>query len=207
MSTARGIPEVHAYTTQGRRLSRVYVWQLPVRLVHWTIFFSVIALSLTGWYIHRPYFIAQGPSAYVMGTMRFVHIAPGYMLLAAMIVRIYWFFAGNYWASWKFFLVVNRNQWEVLKDMVKYYTFFRREPSHQVGHNALAGVAYSFVFFLTLVECFTGLVLYSQTRGPGLARTLFGWATQVIDIQYLRLIHYMGMFAFIAFFIHHVTWS
>jgi len=204
MSTARGIPEVHAYTTQGRRLSRVYVWQIPVRLVHWVLFLAIIALSLTGWYIHQPYFISRGFSAYVMGTMRFVHILAGYIFLAAVMVRLYWFIAGNYWASWKFFIPVNRKQFQALKEMIKYYTFFRREPVHQVGHNALAGFAYACIFLVMLAEGFTGLVLYSQTRGPGLARTLFGWATQIMDIQYLRLIHFLGMFAFIAFFIHHV---
>jgi len=99
MSTAKGIPEVHAYTTQGRRLSRVYVWEIPVRLVHWVIFLAIIALSLTGWYIHQPYFIARGSSAYVMGAMRFVHILAGFIFLAAVMVRLYWFVAGNYWAS------------------------------------------------------------------------------------------------------------
>jgi Ni,Fe-hydrogenase I cytochrome b subunit len=27
---------------------RIYVWELPVRLVHWVLFFSIIILSVTG---------------------------------------------------------------------------------------------------------------------------------------------------------------
>lgn len=88
--------------------------------------------------------------------------------------------------------------------MIKYYTFFRREPVHQVGHNALAGLAYSWIFFAMLVEIFTGLALYAQTRGPGIARSLFGWLPRFVDIQWLRFFHYLGLFFVIAFVIHHV---
>jgi Ni/Fe-hydrogenase 1 B-type cytochrome subunit len=206
MATASNrVPEVDAYATFGqRRLARVYVWEIPVRLAHWFIFLSVTTLCLTGWYIHHPFLISRGPSAYTMGNMRFIHILAGYTLLASLAVRGYWALAGNYWANWKWLVPTNREQWKALGRMIKYYTFFRREPVHQVGHNALAGMAYAYIFCAMLVEIFTGLVLYGQTRGPGIARSLFGWAGRIVDIQWLRFIHYLGMFFFIAFVIHHV---
>jgi len=198
-------PEVHGYATfGGRRLARVYVWEVPVRIAHWVIFFSILVLSLTGWYIHRPYLISRSPSAYTMGYMRFVHILTGYILIAAVLVRAYWALAGNYWAHWRWLIPTSRAQWKALGQMIKFYAFFRREPVHQVGHNALAGLAYAWVFFAMLVEIVTGLALYGQTRGPGIARTLFGWLPSLVDIQYLRFFHYLGMFFLIAFFIHHV---
>jgi Ni/Fe-hydrogenase 1 B-type cytochrome subunit len=199
------IPEIHAYATIGqRRLARVYVWEVPVRVAHWLIFFSIVVLCVTGWYIHRPYLISRGPSAYTMANMRFAHILAGYILLAAVLVRAYWALAGNYWANWKWLIPTDRAQWKALREMIKYYTFFRREPFHQVGHNALAGLAYAFIFLVIAAEIFTGLVLYGQTRGPGIARSLFGWAPGLVDIQYLRLIHYLGMFILLGFVIHHV---
>ena len=33
-------------------LERVYVWEMPVRLTHWVLFFSILILSATG-YLHR----------------------------------------------------------------------------------------------------------------------------------------------------------
>jgi Ni/Fe-hydrogenase 1 B-type cytochrome subunit len=185
-------------------LERVYVWELPVRISHWLIFFSIAVLSVTGWYIHSPFVISRGPGAFTMATMRFTHILAGYVFLAAFILRIYWFFAGNYWASWNFFIPTDKQRWKTMGQMAKYYLFLRREPVRQVGHNALAGITYTLVFLIMAWECFSGLVLYSQVRGPGLARTLFGWVPRVIDVQYIRLFHFLGLFALIAFAIHHV---
>lgn len=203
MATTRGIPIV-ADQPPEICLARVYVWQLPVRISHWLIFFAIIALSFTGYYMHNPFMISRAPGTYMMGTMRYIHIISGYIFLAAFMMRVYYFVAGNYWASWRFFIPTDRQRLKTAREMFKYYSFVRREPVRQVGHNALAGLTYSFMFFLMALEILTGLVLYSQVRGPGLARTLFGWLPGIIDIQYLRLFHFLGMFAFIAFAIHHV---
>ena len=203
MATARGIPIV-ADQPPEQCLARVYVWQLPVRISHWLIFFAIIALSFTGYYMHNPFMISRAPTTFMMGTMRYIHIISGYIFLAAFMMRVYYFVAGNYWASWRFFIPTDRQRWKTAREMFKYYSFVRREPVRQVGHNALAGLTYSVIFFLMALEILTGLVLYSQVRGPGLARTLFGWLPGIIDIQYLRLLHFLGMFAFIAFAIHHV---
>lgn len=185
-------------------LTRVYVWELPVRISHWLIFFSITVLAVTGWYIHSPFWISRGAGAFTMATMRFTHLVAGYVFLSAFILRIYWFFAGNYWASWRFFLPTDRQRWKTMGQMTRYYLFLRREPVRQVGHNSLAGITYTLVFLIMAWECFSGLVLYSQVRGPGIAKTLFGWAPLVIDIQYIRLFHFLGLFALIAFAIHHV---
>lgn len=201
--TARGISIV-ADQPPEQCLARVYVWQLPVRISHWLIFFAIVALSFTGYYMHNPFVISRAPTTYMMGTMRYIHIVSGYIFLAAFMMRVYFFVAGNYWANWRFFIPTDRQRLRNAREMFKYYSFVRRQPVRQVGHNALAGLTYSFMFFLMALEILTGLVLYSQVRGPGLARTLFGWLPGIIDIQYLRLFHFLGMFAFIAFAIHHV---
>lgn len=202
-TTARGISVV-AGQPPDQGLECVYVWQLPVRIAHWLIFFTIIALSFTGYYMHNPFIISRARTTYMMGTMRYIHIISGYVLLAAFMMRLYFFVAGNYWASWRFFLPTDRQRLKTFREMLKYYTFVRREPVRDVGHNALAGLTYSVIFFLLSLEIISGLVLYSQVRGPGLARNLFGWVAGIVDIQYLRLFHFLGMFVFIAFATHHV---
>lgn len=185
-------------------LARVYVWELPVRISHWLIVLSIAVLSFTGWYMHSPFVISRGAGNFTMANMRFIHLVAGYVFLAAFILRVYWYFAGNYWASWRFFIPTDRQRWKSMRDMLKYYSFARREPVRQVGHNALAGITYSVIFLIMAWECFSGLVLYSQVRGAGIARTLVGWAPRVVDIQYIRMLHLLGMFALVAFAIHHV---
>jgi Ni/Fe-hydrogenase 1 B-type cytochrome subunit len=50
-------------------LTRVYVWQVPVRVTHWLIALSIIVLSVTGFYIGRPFLTVPGPAGrwFVMG--------------------------------------------------------------------------------------------------------------------------------------------
>ncbi len=40
----------------------VYVWQYPLRLVHWGIVISIAVLSVTGYYIHDPFIVRPDQS-------------------------------------------------------------------------------------------------------------------------------------------------
>jgi Ni/Fe-hydrogenase 1 B-type cytochrome subunit len=185
-------------------LVRVYVWQWPVRIVHWTIAISIAGLSITGMYMHMPYVAVHSNSAWTMGTMRFVHELFGFALLSALILRIYWYFAGNRWSRWGGYFPHTAFQRRRLKGTVRYYTFREKLPMPEVGHNPLAGMFYLGVYFLVAVECLTGLTLYAEVSHNTLARVLTGWLLHMVDIQYLRLTHYLVMFLLIAFFVHHL---
>src|SRR5450759_3809728 len=144
---------------------RVYVWEWPVRIAHWTIFVALIVLSFTGYYIYNPFVIPTGSTAYVMGTMRFIHLLAGFLFLAAFLLRLYWFFRGNRWAHWNQFIPTTRERWKDMYQTAKYYSFCCWRPTLHIGHNALAGAAYTAVFGLTLVEVLTGMALYSHILG------------------------------------------
>jgi Ni/Fe-hydrogenase 1 B-type cytochrome subunit len=188
----------------GHDLVRVYVWEFPVRASHWFIFASVVVLSFTGYYMHNPFLIARSRTAYVMGTMRFIHLVAASVFIAAFLLRMYWFFEGNKWANWRAFLPIRREQWRGIGDMVAYYTFFRRNIVHVIGHNALATATYTVMFFVMFVEILTGLALYSYTVSNRVLSFFIGWLPRLIDISYLRLSHFLIMFAFFIFVIHHV---
>jgi Ni/Fe-hydrogenase 1 B-type cytochrome subunit len=106
----------------------VYVWELPVRLAHWGIVAAVTVLTWTGLYMNHPFLIFPGPRSWTMGTVRFIHELAGFELIGALIVRFYWFFAGNHWARWRQFLPLTRRRWNSLKAMVRYYSFQQRKP-------------------------------------------------------------------------------
>ena len=183
---------------------RVYVWELPVRISHWVIFLSVVVLSFTGYYIHNPFIVAKSTTTFLMATMRFIHVVAGFVFISAFLLRLYWFFMGNNWSSWRAFVPIHRRQWRGMGRMVAYYSFLRKDLVHQVGHNALAAVTYLVMFTFMLIEIITGLTLYTQVRGKWSLGWLFGWLPSVIDIQHIRLAHFCIMFAFFAFVIHHV---
>ena len=182
----------------------VYVWQRPVRLFHWFMVISLLGLTVTGFYMHRPFTVETSPRAWAMGTMRFIHEIFGFVLIATVLMRAYWFFAGNEWARWRAWVPLRRDQWQSIKSMALYYSYQRREPYPEIGHNSLAAACYLAIFFLLIVECVTGLVLFSVVSGSHFLRPIVGWIPHIMDIQYIRLIHYFVMFCFMAFMIHHV---
>ena len=203
------MPETGSPASALRRLPatqlvRTYVWEMPVRVAHWLIFFSFVFLSFTGLYIHRPFLTPTGREPFLMATMRFVHVVSGFVLIGAFALRVYWFFKGNFWARWSAYIPIHRRQWRGMGSMLEYYLFLRFEPRHTGGHNPLAALTYFIVYLLILVQILTGLVLYDRVLGNPVFHQFIGWLPQLIELPYLRLIHYFLMFVFFAFVIFHV---
>jgi len=182
----------------------IYVWEWPVRIFHWIMVLSLVVLSVTGFYMHGPFIVATSPGAWVMGTMRFVHEVSGFVLISVLLLRIYWFFAGNEWARWRAWVPLTKAQWASIRSMLLYYSYRHREPEPEIGHNSLATSTYLVIVCLLIYECVTGLVLYSVVRGSHFLTLLLGWIPQLVRIQYIRASHYFVMFLFMAFVIHHV---
>lgn len=183
---------------------RVYVWELPVRVSHWLGVLCIAVLSFTGYYIHNPFIISRGNTAYMMGTMRFIHLLAGFVFIGVFILRIYWFFRGNHWSRWTAFIPIRRRRWRGMGYMVRYYSFIDKNLQHHVGHNALAGITYTLIFVIMLLEILTGLAMYSQILGNHAFSVFMGWLPRLIDVQTLRLIHFFNMYLFFVFVIHHV---
>ncbi len=204
MATLTKPPAAKVVAIRDPDIVSVYVWERPVRLFHWIMVVSLAVLTITGFYMHRPFLVETSPRAWAMGTMRFVHEIFGFVLIAVLLMRVYWFFAGNEWARWRAWVPLKREQWQSMKSMALYYAYRRREPYPEIGHNSLAAACYLAIVGLLLIECLTGLVLFSVVSGSHFLRPIVGWIPQIIDIQYIRLIHYFIMFCFMAFMIHHV---
>jgi len=180
---------------------RVYVWEVPVRLTHWVNVFAILTLSGTGFYIGNP---VLGGSVYLMAWVRGAHRITAYVFIASIALRTYWAFAGAEWASWRalFPYFGARGRRDLARTFL-YYTFIRRRPPREVGHNALAGATYSLVVTLMLLEILTGFAL--QSFGGGGWRTVaFGWVFSVMSAPAVRLTHHMIMWLLLGFAVHHV---
>ena len=188
-------------------LVRTYVWELPVRIAHWLIFFAFASLSVTGLFIHHPFLLPSGQAPFFMATARFVHVLSGFVLICAFAFRMYWFFKGNFWARWSAYIPIHREQWRGMGSMLEFYAFLRFEPAHRVGHNPLAALTYFVIYLLMLVEILTGLALYSRVVGNPILTQFIGWLPLLVDPQYLRELHYFLMFVFFSFVIFHVYLS
>ncbi len=183
---------------------RVYVWEWPIRFSHWVMVITIISLSITGYYMHAPYVAARGRTAYVMGTMRFVHLVSGFAFLGAILIRMYWFLFANRWSRWNQYIPTTKKRFGNLIAVGKYYGFMAWSPVRYIGHNPMACAAYAVVYAMAIVEILTGFALYSQVLGSKTLNFFVGWIPHLIDIQWIREIHFLIMFGFWMFFIHHI---
>jgi Ni/Fe-hydrogenase 1 B-type cytochrome subunit len=179
-----------------------------VRLTHWIIMFAILILAVTGIYIGRPFFIptGAGDQQFVMGTMKIVHFYTAIVFTLAVLVRVGWMFVGSYYARWHQFVPVGPRRRRDVLGMLKFYTFFSREPPMNVGHNPLAGLTYLAVFALYFVMILTGFGLYSVGAGVSYMK-MWSFLLPVFGgPQTARWIHHITMWLLLGFFAHHI-WS
>ena len=188
-------------------LERIYVWELPVRLSHWLVALSIAVLSATGYYIGHPFISVPGPAGdhFVMGTVRAVHLYAASVFVTAIIVRAYWWFAGNAYARWSEFIPVSSRRFRSLWDAFKFYSFISREPDEYPGHNALAAGSYAMIFAVYGLLIVTGLVLHASEVPPSSPFHVFSaLAPWFFGLPMTRLIHHVAMWVVLIFVVVHL---
>jgi Ni/Fe-hydrogenase 1 B-type cytochrome subunit len=194
---------------------RIYIWQLPVRVAHWLLFFSVLILSATGYYIGHPFISVPGPAKehFAMGTARAIHLYTAIVFTLAVLVRIfYWSFAGNRYARLTEFIPLSRRRLRSFWKTLLYYLFLRRHPDVYPGHDGLAGMTYGIIFATYLVLIATGLALYTVYAPVASPFQVFDFLVPVFNgLQVARLIHHICMWVVLIFAVIHiysaVLWS
>jgi Ni/Fe-hydrogenase 1 B-type cytochrome subunit len=188
-------------------LTRVYVWEAPVRLTHWLIALSIVVLSVTGIYIGRPFLIVPGEARFrfVMGTMKVVHFYAAIVFTLSVFSRVLWMFLGNWYASWKSFIPATARRRRGLLTTFEFYVFALRKPPGFIAHNPLAGMAYVAVFVLYFVMIGTGLGLYAVDAHVESPFRLFSFLVPLFGgAQSARWIHHVVMWLLLGFSVHHV---
>jgi Ni/Fe-hydrogenase 1 B-type cytochrome subunit len=190
-------------------LVRVYVWQAPVRLTHWLLAGSLFVLAATGFYLGHPLGAVPGEASrhFVMGTVKLVHFGAAIVFTLSVLARVAWMFVGNRYARWNQFLPTSGARLRGIFSMAAFYSFLRRDPPHELGHNALAGLVYSAVFALCFVQIVTGLALYGASADVDSPLRVFGGLAPLLGgLQASRFVHHLVMWLLLGFFAHHL-WS
>ncbi|NNE02583.1 MAG: Ni/Fe-hydrogenase, b-type cytochrome subunit [Eudoraea sp.] len=194
-----------------RNFRRVMVWELPVRIFHWLNVLAIIVLIVTGFLIANPPALLSSTEAtdlHSFGVIRFIHFTAAYVFFFVMILRIYWAFVGNRFAHWRAFLPSKRklrNLWHVLRVDV----LLQNEKIHDVknisiGHNSMAIISYLGMFFIALVQIFTGFALYADLSSWFLPK-LFSWVIPLFGGDFMvRTIHHIATWIFIFFSMIHI---
>lgn len=182
----------------------VYVWDPVVRITHWAIFFTILLLSGTGFYLGRP-FASAGTHPFLTGWMKVIHFYGAIAFTMAVVVRIIWMFTGTPWARWSQLLPVTRQRWKDLFLTFKFYVFLRRDPPPCVGHNPLAGATYLVIFGIYLTMILTGFAILAPSAAVDSPARLFGFIAPLFGgLQNLRWVHHVGMYLLLGFMVHHV---
>lgn len=191
---------------------RVYVWERPVRLYHWVTVAGMVTLVATGLLIGTPLAFmstADASSQFWFGTVRMLHFSAGFVVTFALVLRIYWMFAGNRHARWDNFYpltpsILKRQVLGVWKVVEADILQIRVKPYDFVGHNPLAAWSYGGIFLLTIFQIVTGFGLYAPMTTWWFPH-LFAWVVPLMGGDaHVRMWHHLATWAFVMFTMIHV---
>lgn len=157
----------------------VRVWDLPTRLFHWLLLLCVVISFVTG---------------NIGGNAMRYHMLSGYCILALLIFRLIWGFAGSRTSRFAAFV---KGPASVLSYMA---AVFKENAPRSLGHNPLGGWSVVAMLADLLVQVGTGLFASDDilTEGP-----LYGWVSRD-TADFLTGIHLANRFVLIALIAVHI---
>ncbi|HET6305804.1 MAG TPA: cytochrome b/b6 domain-containing protein [Rhodopila sp.] len=155
----------------------VKVWDLPVRLFHWTIVLLILAAWVTQY-----------------ANWMDLHMWIGEAILSLLLFRIVWGFVGSDTARFTRFL---RSPVAALRHLAH---LRRREPDREIGHNAAGG--WMVLVMLALIGVQAGTGLFSNDDGDTEGPLMHVVSKQQSD--WLSHIHYLNFKAIEAVIVLHV---
>lgn len=198
--------------TLTHNFKRVYVWEIPVRLFHWITVLSITILIITGFIIADPPAINANVEAihsYWFGYVRAIHMITAYVLIAVVIVRIYWAFVGNQFANWRNYIPYTKKGFKNIIYVLKVDIFLMRDKEHKlsnisIGHNYFASFSYFIMFLIFIFQAITGLALMSATSAWWFPK-MFQWIVPLMGGEIaVRYFHHILIWIFLAFIVIHV---
>jgi cytochrome b len=124
-------------------MKTIKVWDLFVRVFHWSLAAAVISQLAT----------AEDFTS--------VHATVGYAIIALMILRIIWGFVGSKHARFTDFIYPPADIHAYLKGL------FKGQPRHYIGHNPAGGTMVCILLFFLVLTTLSGLLAYgAEGKGP-----------------------------------------
>lgn len=139
---------------------RILVWDLPVRLFHWSL-----ALSFAIAYLSSE-----------SERWQLIHITSGYVLAALIVFRVIWGFAGSRYARFAEFV---RGP-GAIKDYL--LGLLRLRPPHYTGHNPAGAIAVLALLSLGLLTAASGWATFVEFGGDVLEELHEGAASIMLAI-------------------------
>ena len=214
-----GYVPVRAWAVPGRGHGRLFdyhiVWDLWVRLCHWSWVAAIVVLTVTGYLIANPWWIPAGwaesdDTGFFMGFVRLVHYLAAVVLILVLLIRAWSLSTSKIpydrWHS----LVPFRNR-QQLRNMWRTFTSYlfvrpSQAPTY-FGHNPLQQLTYTSLYVVLIIQIIVGFALWGLYDTSGWFWGLFQWINDLIGTQQTRLVHYVIMWVIILFVPLHVYLS
>lgn len=141
----------------------IKVWDLPVRIFHWSLVLLFIIAYVTN----------------SLGSDYFVyHLWSGYALIILVSFRIVWGLVGTYHARFNHFV---KNPLATARYAL---SVFKKKDKHYLGHNPLGAVMVVVLLIATFVQAITGLFTNDEIFNLG---PLYGYINDELSLQLTSL--------------------
>lgn len=187
-----------------------YVYEAPMRVWHWLNALLVVVLTGTGYYIGTPLpsYTGDPSTVYVMGVIRFAHLAAAWLFTACWVLRLWWAVVGNAYARQVFLPTFWSRRWVAgLRYQIAWNLLLVRRARRYQGLNPLTQLMMLALFVVpSLVLILTGFAMYAEVSGhAGVIYTLFGWMTAITaNTMDLHTIHRLAMWGVLVFMVCHI---
>jgi len=194
-----------------QRKELVYVRNFTNRLLHWTMFFSVMVLLPTGYYIGNPtalYGHGEAYNTFVMADIRLYHFLAAMALDISIMLRFYLAFFSLYHRDWYEVLPFPSRIAGALQ-IIKSYITFKKPPFYR-HVDPFDGLLFLCLHLFMVLQLVTGFHLYVHALpadywwarivhlGTDWVQTVFGGDQQV------RIVHHTMLWIMIAGIIAHI---
>jgi len=159
---------------------RIRVWDLPTRLFHWVLTAMVVFSFTTG---------------KLGGEWLEWHFRSGYVILSLLLFRLFWGFAGSYYARFKNFVPSPARIWRTLQSTDT------APPSVNAGHSEIGTISVYALLLVLLAQGLSGLFSNDGTFNEG------PWVRWVSEATSNRLsaLHYYNHWLMVALVAVHVA--
>ncbi len=190
-----------------------YVWSASVRIIHWTVFISVIVLLLSGLYIaYTPiYIIPDGEpvGTFFMAQIRFIHFVAAVIFDIAIFVSIYLIFFSVFRAAWRDLLPTAGN-FKKFWIQLKYYWRLSGDKIEYEYEDPIDILSFLSFHVLAILLMFTGFALYVASYSvdwwwPDLLHLTTDWVVWLFGgLRNVRTAHHIMWWLILIWVVVHV---
>ncbi len=197
----------------SRKRKIEYEFSSGLRWTHWIRFFTIFALTVTGFYIAYVFVapdVSNKPVLFLNAKIRMWHQIAGFVLIAVTLYKVYLFLFDSISKKERvsFADILSPKIWIA---QIKYYLFLGEHPKLRGAYNPLQFIAYVFLYAMVILISITGLILYVHVYHDGLGGFLYDYMRPIEagmgGLANVREIHHIAMWAILIFVPVHIYMS